>query len=163
MHMHSLKLLCPTVWEEMHLQENILFDPWPWCQDHTKCNPVPSTSFDLCSCKVWSCYVKWLRRRCIYKKIHYLTLGSRSHKMLPSKYPLHHVNYAATKFEVATSNRLGGDIFTRNVTDTQAQTDGRTTDRHWYEINIPFFSKEQSGYNNAWFSSLKHGLSPVKT
>ena len=22
-------------------------------------------------CKVWSCYVQWLRRRCIYKKIHY--------------------------------------------------------------------------------------------
>ena len=27
--------------------------------------------------------------------------------------PLHHVTYIATKFEVATSNRLGGDTFTR--------------------------------------------------
>ena len=26
MHMHSLKLLRPTVWEELHLQENSLFD-----------------------------------------------------------------------------------------------------------------------------------------
>ena len=32
-------------------------------------------------------------------------------------YPLHHVTYSATKFEVATSNDLGGDTFTRNVTD----------------------------------------------
>ena len=38
-------------------------------------------------------------------------------------YPLHHVTYAATKFEVARSNGLVGDTFTRNVTD--AQTDGR--------------------------------------
>ena len=27
--------------------------------------------------------------------------------------PLHHVTYSATKFEVAKSNRLGGDTFTR--------------------------------------------------
>ena len=27
--------------------------------------------------------------------------------------PLHHVTYSATKFELATSNRLGGDTFTR--------------------------------------------------
>ena len=33
--------------------------------------------------------------------------------MLPSKYPLHHVTYSATKFEVATSKGLGGDTFTR--------------------------------------------------
>ena len=39
-------------------------------------------------------------------------------------------------FEVATSNGLGGDTFTRNVTDRPM--DGRT-DRLWYEINIPFF------------------------
>ena len=30
-----------------------------------------------------------------------------------TQYPLHHVTYLATKFEVATSNRLGGDTFTR--------------------------------------------------
>ena len=58
---------------------------------------LPSTSCDLCTCKVWSCYGQWLRR-CITKKIHYLTLtarsrGSRSHKILPSTldimWPMH--------------------------------------------------------------------------
>ena len=34
-----------------------------------------------------------------------------------AQYPLHHVTYSGTKFEVATSNGLGGDTFTRNVTD----------------------------------------------
>ena len=28
-------------------------------------------------------------------------------------YPLHHVTYSATKFEVSTSKGLGGDTFTR--------------------------------------------------
>ena len=69
------------------------------------------------------------------------------------------MSYSATKFEVATSYCLGGDTFTRNVTDahphgrtsarTHRRTDRRTTDRLWYEINIPFFSKEKSGYNKA--------------
>ena len=31
-----------------------------------------------------------------------------------AQYPLHHVTYLATKFEVATSNRLGGDTIRRN-------------------------------------------------
>ena len=30
-----------------------------------------------------------------------------------AQYPLHYVTYSATKFEVATSNRLGGDTITR--------------------------------------------------
>ena len=30
-----------------------------------------------------------------------------------AKYPLHGVTYSGTKFEVATSNSLGGDAFTR--------------------------------------------------
>ena len=30
-----------------------------------------------------------------------------------AQYPLHHVTYVAAKFEVATSNSLGGDAFTR--------------------------------------------------
>ena len=32
-----------------------------------------------------------------------------------AQYPLHHVTYLGTKFEVARSNSLGGDTFTRNV------------------------------------------------
>ena len=52
------------------------------------------------------------------QKIHYLTLtlGVKVTQNF-SQYPLHHVAYAATKFKVATSNGLGGDTFTRNVTD----------------------------------------------
>ena len=64
-----------------------------------------------------------------------------------AQYPLHHVTYAPAKFEVAMSKRLGEDTITRNVTDgrTDGQTHGRTTDRLWYEINIPYFSKEKAG------------------
>ena len=32
-----------------------------------------------------------------------------------AQYPLHHETYAATKFEVATSNGLGGDPFARKL------------------------------------------------
>ena len=63
---------------------------WPWPQGHggqghMKYCSVPSTSCDLCTSKFWCCYIPWSRRRCIYKKIHYLTLtlGSRSHEILP--------------------------------------------------------------------------------
>ena len=46
-----------------------------------------------------------------------------------AQYPLHHVRYSATKFEVATSNRLGGDTFTRKSDGrTSARTDGQTDD-----------------------------------
>ena len=126
--------------------------PWTWGQSHKKCCLVPSTLCDLCTYKVWNCYVQQIRRRCTYKKRLYLTLtlGSRSQKMLPSTlhimwpmhlqslkllhprlkrkyiiwpwpwyqghtkcYPLHHVTYAPAKFEVAMSNSLGRDEFTR--------------------------------------------------
>ena len=30
-----------------------------------------------------------------------------------TQYPLHHVSYSDTKFEAATSNGLGGDVFTK--------------------------------------------------
>ena len=48
-----------------------------------------------------------------------LTLGSRSNEVTQnvSQYALHHVTYAATKYEVARSYGLGGDTFTRNVPD----------------------------------------------
>ena len=71
-------------------------------------------------------------RRCIYKKRHYLTfdldLGVKVTQNV-TQYPLHHVIYASTKFEVARSNGLGEDTITRNVMDKQidARTDGRRT------------------------------------
>ena len=48
-----------------------------------------------------------LERRCIYKKIQYLTfdLGSKFTQDF-AQYPLHCVTYAAAKFEVAFSNGL---------------------------------------------------------
>ena len=65
----------------------------------------------------------------IYKKIHYLTL---------TKYPLHHVTYAATKFEVATSNGLGGlDTFTRKMSHGRQLTDFGT------KLTYPLFLKKK--------------------
>ena len=78
--------------------------PWPWGQGQKKCCPVPSTPCDLCSCKFWRCYVKSLRRRCIYKKMHYLTfdLQVKVTRNL-AQYPLHHLTYATIQFEGARS------------------------------------------------------------
>ena len=131
------------------------FNIWPLTlgQGHTKCWPVPSTSCDLFSCKVWSSYVKPFRRRYNYKKIQYLTfdldLGVKV-KQNVAQYPLHHVTYSTTKFKVATSNGLGVDTFTRNVTDgrthgrTDGQTDGRRTDFDT-KLIYPFFLKKKAG------------------
>ena len=119
--------------------------PWPWGEGHTKCCQVPSTSCNLFSYKVWSCYVKRFRRRCIYKKIQYmnLDLGVKVTRNV-AQYPLHHVTYSATKFEVATSNGLGEDTFTRNVTIAHKQTDGRWTD-FGTKLIYPFFLKKKAG------------------
>ena len=32
-----------------------------------------------------------------------------------AQFPFHYVTYSGTKFEVATSNSIGGDAFTRNT------------------------------------------------
>ena len=60
--------------------------------------------------------------------MHYLTfdldLGVKV-TLNVAQYPLHYVTYSTTKFEVATFNGLGGDTFTRNVTDRQTD-DGPT-------------------------------------
>ena len=52
-----------------------------------------------------------------------------------------------TKFEVAPSNGLGGNIFTRNVMDGRTQTQ---MDRRWTNFGtklVTLFTKEKSGYN----------------
>ena len=66
-----------------------------------------------------------------------------------AEYPLHHVTYSTTKFEVATSNGLGGDTFTRNVTDgrTHGRTDGQRTDFDT-KLKYPFFLKKKAGIMN---------------
>ena len=68
MHLQSLKLLCPTVKEKMHIQENTLYE-----------------------------------------------LGVKDRYDV-SQYPPHHMNYTPAKFEVATSNSLGENAFTRKYT-----------------------------------------------
>ena len=89
-------------------------------------------------------------RRCIYKKIHFLTcdidLGVKVIQNV-TQYPLHHVIYAPTKFKVATTNGLEEDTITRNVTDgqTDGRTDGRQTDFGTKLIYPIFLTK--SGYN----------------
>ena len=49
-----------------------------------------------------------------------------------AQYSLHYVTYPGTKFEVTSSNCLGGYIYgqthTRTHTRTHARTDGRRTD-----------------------------------
>ena len=101
--------------------------------------------------------LKLLHRK-VYEEMHlqentFLDLGVKVTRNV-TQYPLHHVIYAPTKFEVSTSNGLGEDTITRNVTDgrtdgqTDRRTDGRTTDRLWYEINIPYFSYEKAGIIN---------------
>ena len=83
MNLECLKLICPTNWEEMRLQENTLFDlTLPWGSG-SHC-PIRSTLCHLWTCKVWSCCVQQFRR-CIYKKIHFLTIdiGTRSHETFP--------------------------------------------------------------------------------
>ena len=89
------------VWEKMHLQEihymTLTF--------HAKCSPVPSTSCYLFSYKS----LKLLRQK-MDEEIHLqentlfnLDLGVKITGNVV-QYPLHHVTYAAVKFEVATSN-----------------------------------------------------------
>ena len=90
------------------------------------------------------------------------------------------MTYLGTKFEVARSHGLGGDTFTRNVTDgrTHAQTGGRTDGRRTdFGSNLiyPFFLKKKAGitrkretvsYNKtigAFFFRLTSGLvNPLK-
>ena len=60
-----------------------------------------------------------------------------------AQFPLLNVTYLATNLEVATSNGLGGGTFTRN--ETEGQMDRGTTDRLWYEINLPFFLMKKVG------------------
>ena len=91
---------------------------------------------------------------CIYKKIHFLTfdidLGVKVKRNV-AQYPLHHLTYLPTKFEVATSNGLGGDTFTRNVTDgrTHGQMYGRRTD---FDTKLIYsFSKEKAVITNYFY------------
>ena len=86
------KLLRPMV-KEMHYQKNTLFDLDPKVKGVKVTQNVaqyPQHHLTYEPAKFLCCYIPWLRRRCIYKKIHYLTLNprSRSHEMLPSTFDI---------------------------------------------------------------------------
>ena len=94
---------------------------------------------------ILSKYIQLIRRRCIYKKIHYLAFGLDPDPKVKvtqnvSQFPLHYVISAHAKFAVAKSKCLGGDAFIRNV--TEGWTDGRRTDFGMKLIN-PFFLKKK--------------------
>ena len=59
-----------------------------------------------------------------------------------AQYPLHHTDYAATKFKVDAANGLGGDTLPRNRTNVLARawTDGRTDPD---ELMYLFFYKKK--------------------
>ena len=103
MHLQSLKLLRPMVKEGYAFTRKYAVLPRPWSQGHTRYCPIPSTSCDLhvCTCKVWSCYVQQLRRRCIYNNLQYLTFDlDLRFKVLwiVAQNLLHHASYTPTKF-----------------------------------------------------------------
>ena len=109
--MHKQSLCCYIQWLRRNaFTKNTLFD----LQGHTKCCPVPSTLCDLCASKVLYCHIppSRLRRRCIYKKIHYLTFWVKVTRNV-AQCPLHHVTYAQSEFEVTTSKGLGREVFKR--------------------------------------------------
>ena len=70
---------------------------------YTKSHQVPSTSCEVCTGKIWSCYFQKFMRRCIYKKIHYLTFdldhGVKFTQNV-TQYPLHHVIFASTSCDL---------------------------------------------------------------
>ena len=71
--------------------------------------------------------------RYIYEKIQFLTcdldLGIKVTQNV-AQYPLHHVAYSATTFELATSNGFRGDTITRNVLSGSTHSGkNRWTDR----------------------------------
>ena len=75
---------------------------------------LPSTLYIMWPMHLQS--LKRFRRRYIYKKIHYLTLGHDLGVEVSwniAQYPLHYVTFATAKFEVAMSNSLWGDAFSR--------------------------------------------------
>ena len=70
---------------------------------------------DQSICKVNSCYVKRdeFTRKYIISPLT-LTLGQGQTQNVAHN-PLHHMVYVPAKFEVAMSNSLGGNAFTRNI------------------------------------------------
>ena len=58
-------------------------------------------------------YTMWHMHIQSLKLLHQKVKERKFNIQYVAQYPLHHVTYPATKFEVAMSDRLGGDAFTR--------------------------------------------------
>ena len=104
----------PMVKEKMYLQENTLFDLDLGVKVTLNVAQNPRHHVTYAPAKFDIATSRGLRKRCIYKKIHYLTLtlGVKVTGNV-AQCPLHHVTYAPTEFEVTTSKGLGGEAFTR--------------------------------------------------
>ena len=59
---------------------------------------------------------------------------------------MHNVIHVSTTFQVSTSNSIEGDTITRDMTDFN--TGSWTLTRLWYKMDIPLFSKKESGFTN---------------
>ena len=111
----------------MHLQENTVFDLILKVTQNVAQYSLHHVTYGAAKIED-CCYIKWFRRKCIYKKMHYLTLDLGVKVTLSvAQYSLHHVTFAATKFEMAMSAGLGGDTFISNVTDRHRHMDRRRT------------------------------------
>ena len=103
----------------MHYQENTLFDLDRKVKGvkltlNVAQYPLHHVTYAPVKVDVATYNVPWLRRKCIYKKIHYLTLTLGSGvTQNAAKYPQHHLTYAPAKLDIATSHHLGKDAFTR--------------------------------------------------
>ena len=65
MHLQSLSCYVQR-FRGKYIYKKYLIWPWPRSRAH---EALPSTSCDLCTCKVWSCYGKWLRDALLWKYI----------------------------------------------------------------------------------------------
>ena len=113
MHQQSLMLLHYMVKEKMHLQENTLFEIELGVKVTRNIPQYPRHHVSYAPAQFDYCNIPRLMRRCIYKKIHWLTLtiGSRSREMLPSAL------YVMWPMHLQSLKCLGGDTFTKNVKD----------------------------------------------
>ena len=103
MQLQSLKLLPLTIKEEVHLNENTLFDLDLGLRSHKM---LPSTLYIM-----WPIQIQSLKLLCLTVKeemhlqvniLFDLDPGVKVTQNV-TQFPLHHVTYSGTKFKVATS------------------------------------------------------------
>ena len=129
------------VWSCYIAKEDMDLQPWPnW--SHKILLSTLNIMWPNCICKVWKCYIQQFRRRCIYKKIHYLIsdLGVKVPRNV-AQYLLHYVNYTLVKFEVARFKQLRSRCIYKK---RDRQTDEWRTDFDM-KFKYTFISIEKAG------------------